>query len=132
MTPGGWILDSALRSLGCQVIPAGTGNTEQQISAITQFRPDGYVGVPDFLKILLEKMDDAGVESSSIRKAFVSGGALFPSLREYYKERGIQVFQGYATADVGMIAYESEALEGMIIDEGCLVEIVRPGTGTPS
>lgn len=131
LTPGGWILDSALRSLGCQVIPAGTGNTEQQISAITQFRPDGYVGVPDFLKILLEKMDDAGVESGSIRKAFVSGGALFPSLREYYKDRGIQVFQGYATADVGMIAYESEALEGMIIDEGCLVEIVRPGTGTP-
>ncbi len=131
LTPGGWILDSALRSLGCQVIPAGTGNTDQQISAISQFRPNGYVGVPDFLKILLEKMDEAGADSSSIRKAFVSGSALFPTLRDYYTERGIQILQGYATADVGMIAYESEALEGMIIDEGCLVEIVRPGTGTP-
>ncbi len=131
LTPGGWILDSAARALGCPVFPAGVGNTEQQVEAIGQFRPAGYTGTPDFLKTLLEKAEELEVDTSSITKALVSGGPLFPSLREEYRHRGVDVLQAYVTADVGNIAYESSAKEGLICDESRLVEIVRPGTNEP-
>jgi phenylacetate-CoA ligase len=131
LTPGGWILDSGARALGCTVIAAGPGNTEQQLEVIRVLKPTAYVGVPDYLKILLDKARDMGKDASSIKKALVGGGALFPSLRAEYKQRGIATFQTYATADLGIIAYESPALEGMILDEGVIVEIVRPGTGDP-
>ncbi len=135
LTPGGWLLDAGARALGCAVIPAGPGNTEQQLEAIAHLKPTVYVGVPDYLKILLDKAGEAGKDASSIKRALVSGGALFPSLRAEYKSRGIDVVQCYATADLGTIAYESPApdgsVEGMIIEEGALIEIVRPGTGDP-
>ncbi|HJU30478.1 MAG TPA: AMP-binding protein [Hyphomicrobiaceae bacterium] len=131
LTPGGWILDAGARALGCAVIAAGPGNTEQQLDIIQYLKPSAYVGVPDYLKILLDRAKEAGKDASCFRKALVGGGALFPSLRAEYKERGIDTYQTYATADVGIIAYESPALEGMIIDEGVIVEIVRPGTGDP-
>jgi phenylacetate-CoA ligase len=131
LTPGGWILDAGARALGCAVIPAGPGNTEQQLDAISMLKPTGYVGVPDYLKILLDKAKEAKRDASSIKKALVSGGALFPTLRGEYKDRGVAVYQAYATAELGIIAYESPALEGLIVEEGCIVEIVRPGTGDP-
>jgi phenylacetate-CoA ligase len=135
LTPGGWILDSGARALGCTVIPAGPGNTEQQIEVMAHLKPNAYVGVPDYLKILLDKARDAGRPVASFKRALVSGGALFPSLRQEYKERGIAVLQAYATADVGIIAYESPApdgsVTGMIAEEAVIVEIVRPGTGDP-
>ena len=131
LTPGGWILDAGARALGCLVIPAGTAGSEQQLAAIGQFRPTAYVGVPDYLKILLDKAHEAGIDGSCIKRASVSGGPLFPSLRDEYAARGIAVLQTYATADLGVIAYESEAQEGMIVDEGVIVEIVKPGTGEP-
>lgn len=135
LTPGGWIIDSGARALGCTVIAAGPGNTEQQLEVIEALRPSCYAGVPDYLKILLDKAREMKRDTSSIKKALVSGGALFPSLRAEYKERGVACFQCYATADVGIVAYESPgpdgAVEGMILDEGVIVEIVRPGTGDP-
>ncbi|MDX2155532.1 MAG: AMP-binding protein [Hyphomicrobiaceae bacterium] len=135
LTPGGWILDAGARALGCTVIAAGPGNTEQQLEAIERLKPTVYVGVPDYLKILMDKARDLGKDLSSIKKAMVGGGALFPSLRKEYADRGVAVFQCYATADVGLIAYESPApngtVEGMVVDEGVVVEIVRPGTGDP-
>ncbi len=131
LTPGGWILDAGARALGCAVIAAGPGNTEQQLEVVQSVRPTVYVGVPDYLKILLDKAQAVGKDASSINKAMVGGGALFPSLRAEYRARGIATYQTYATADVGIIAYESAALEGMIVDEGVIVEIVRPGTGDP-
>ncbi|HZT48566.1 MAG TPA: AMP-binding protein [Hyphomicrobiaceae bacterium] len=131
LTPGGWILDAGARALGCAVIAAGPGNTEQQLDIIQYLKPTAYVGVPDYLKILLDKARDAGKDASCFKKALVGGGALFPSLRAEYRSRGIDTYQTYATADVGIIAYESAALEGMIVDEGVIVEIVRPGTGDP-
>jgi phenylacetate-CoA ligase len=135
LTPGGWIMDSGARAIGCTVIPAGPGNTEQQLDAIEHLRPTAYTGVPDYLKILLDKALAAGRDASSIKRALVSGGALFPSLRAEYAARGITCTQAYATADLGMIAYESPgpdgAIDGMIVDEGLIVEIVRPGTGEP-
>ena len=133
LTPGGWMLDSGLRALGCVVVPAGVGNTEAQVQAIAQFRPAGYTGTPDFLKVLLDAGAEHGIDCSSITKALVSGGALFPSLREEYRDRGVAVLQCYATADLGVIAYESGAYEsgahesaadqGMILDEHLIVEI---------
>jgi phenylacetate-CoA ligase len=131
LTPGGWILDAGARALGCVVVPAGPGNTEQQLEVIAHLKPTAYIGVPDYLKILLDKAEEKGRDASSFKRALVSGGALFPSLRQEYRARGISVFQVYATADVGIIAYESSALEGMIVEEGVIVEIVRPGTGDP-
>lgn len=131
LTPGGWILDSGARALGCAVIAAGPGNTEQQLEVIQALKPTVYVGVPDYLKILLDKAKETGKDASSFKKAVVGGGALFPSLRSEYKQRGVATFQTYATADLGIIAYESQALDGMIVDEGVVVEIVRPGTGDP-
>ena len=135
LTPGGWIVDNGARALGCAVIAAGPGNTEQQLEAIQYLRPTAYAGVPDYLKILLDKAKEGGRDVSSIRRALVSGGALFPSLRAEYQSQGIATFQCYATADVGIIAYESAGpdgqVEGMVVDEGVIVEIVRPGTGDP-
>lgn len=129
LTPGAWIVDAGARALGCTIIPAGPGNTEQQLEAIEHLRPTAYCGVPDYLKILLDKAIETGKDASSIKKAMVSGGPLFPSLRQEYLDRGLQVFQFYGTAEAGSIAYESGALEGMIVDEGIILEIVRPGTG---
>lgn len=131
MTPAGFLFDGAARAVGCAVIPAGIGQTEQQCHMIAHFRPVGYVGTPDFLKIILAKADELGVDASSITKALVGGGALLPPLRKEYADRDIQVLQSYGTADVGNIAYESEAQEGMIVEEEIILEIVRPGTGDP-
>jgi len=131
LTPGGFILDHGARALGCAVVPGGVGNTEQQIEAIAHLKPVAFTGTPDFLKVLQDKAAAAGKDVSSITKALVSGGALFPSLRAEYRERGVNVLQCYATAEAGLIAYESEALEGMIVDEGLILEIVRPGTAEP-
>ena len=130
-TPAGMMFDGAAARIGCPVIPGGTGQTDSQIEAIRRFRPVGYAGTPDFLKIVLDKADETGADVSSIRRAGVGGGALLPPLRKEYDDRGIAVLQSYGTADVGLIAYESEAREGMILDEEIVVEIVRPGTGTP-
>lgn len=131
LTPGGWILDAGARALGCTVVAAGPGNTEQQLEAIQHLKPSAYVGVPDYLKILLDKAKESRKDASSFKKALVGGGALFPSLRAEYQQRGIATYQTYATADLGIIAYESQALDGMIVDEGVILEIVRPGTGDP-
>ncbi len=131
LTPGGFILDSAARALGCVVMPGGIGNTDVQVDAIAAIRPSGYTGTPDYLKVLLDKADELGKDASSIKRALVGGGALFPSLRQDYADRGISCLQCYATADLGLISYESEAMEGMIVDEGVIVEIVTPGTADP-
>ena len=119
------------RALGCAVIPGGVGNTEQQLEAIAHYKPSGYVGTPDFLKILLDTAEKTGKDASSIKRALVSGAALPASLREELGSRGVAVLQCYATAELGVIAYESEAREGMIVNETVIVEIVRPGTGDP-
>jgi phenylacetate-CoA ligase len=131
LTPGGFIMESGARALGCAVIPAGTGNTEQQLEAIAHFKPSGYLGTPDFLKVLLDAAAKAGKDATSLKRGFVSGAALPGSLRQELASRGIEVLQCYATADVGVIAYESDAREGLIVNETLLVEIVRPGTGDP-
>ena len=135
MTPGGFILDSGARAVGARVFPAGVGNTDQQVEAAAYLKPDAYAGTPDFLKILLDRAEEAGKDLSSITRAFVSGGALFPSMRADYLERGVTVMQGYATADLGVIAYESmhegEVLPGMVCSEGMILEIVTPGTDEP-
>ena len=131
LTPAGMMMESAARALGCAVVPGGVGNTELQLDAIAAIRPTGYVGTPSFLKILIEKGAELGKDISSIKKAFVGGEALPPSLRQMFKDKGISCLQSYGTADLGTIAYETPALEGMVIDEGVIVEIARPGTGDP-
>ncbi|MDX1710260.1 MAG: AMP-binding protein [Rhodovibrionaceae bacterium] len=136
LTPGGWMMDSGARAIGIGVIPAGVGNSEQQVQAIQHLKPSGFIGTPDFLKVLLDKAEEIGADCSSIDKALVSGGALFPSLREEYTGRGVRTLQCYATADAGLIAYETADEDGnpnpgMIVDEELIVEIVRPGTGEP-
>jgi phenylacetate-CoA ligase len=130
-TPAGSMLEGGARALGCPVFPAGTGNTEMQARAAAQLRPRCYSGTPDFLKTILEKADELGLDLSSLRLGHVTGGAYLPSLRGWYADRGLTVLQSYGTADLGLIAYESEAREGLILDEGVIVEIVRPGTGDP-
>jgi phenylacetate-CoA ligase len=131
LTPGGFILESGAHALGCAVIPGGVGNTEQQLEAIAHYRPAGYVGTPDFLKILLDTAEKTDKDASSIKRGLVSGAALPASLREELGHRGVAVLQCYATAELGVIAYESEAREGMTVNEPVVVEIVRPGTGDP-
>jgi phenylacetate-CoA ligase len=131
LTPGGFILESGCFALGCAVIPGGTGSSEQQLDAIAHYRPSGYVGTPDFLKILLDTADKTGKDASSIKRALVSGAALPGSLRDELAKRGVAVLQCYATAELGVIAYESSANGGMIVNESVLVEIVRAGTGEP-
>jgi phenylacetate-CoA ligase len=130
-SPAGSMLETGAHALGCTVFPAGTGQTEQQVQAIAELRPDGYVGTPSFLRIIVEKADELGVKLPSLRKALVSGEAFPPNLRDTLAARGIAGYQAYATADLGTIAYETEAREGLVVDEGVLVEIVRPGTGDP-
>ncbi len=130
LTPAGMIFESGAQAVGAAVLPAGTGQTELQVIAARDIGTTTYAGTPDYLKIILEKADEMGV-SLGITKAAVGGGALFPSLRDYYTGRGITCLQSYATADLGNIAYESTAMEGMIVDEGVIVEIVTPGTGDP-
>ncbi|MDM7463781.1 MAG: AMP-binding protein, partial [Tepidimonas taiwanensis] len=130
LTPGAWIMEAGAQAIGCTVFPAGVGNTEQQLAAIADLRPVGYTGTPSFLRILAEKAEAAGTRLP-IRKALVSGEAFPPSLRDWLAERGIAAYQAYATADVGLIAYETSAREGLVVDEGVILEIVRPGTGDP-
>ncbi|SPJ23395.1 phenylacetate--CoA ligase family protein [Palleronia abyssalis] len=130
LTPAGMMFESGARAVGATVLPAGTGQTELQAKAAAQLGITAYAGTPDYLKVILEKADELGL-TLGITKAAVSGGALFPSLREWYRDRGIACRQCYATADLGNIAYESEAMEGLIVDEGVIVEIVTPGTGDP-
>jgi len=130
-TPAGSMLETGAHAVGCTVFPGGTGQTEQQVQAIADLAPAGYVGTPSFLRIILEKADELGVTLPSLVKALVSGEAFPPSLRDALAARGIQGYQVYATADLGNIAYETPAREGLVVDEGVLVEIVRPGTGTP-
>lgn len=130
LTPAGMMFECGARAVGAKVLPAGTGQTELQARAAHDIGVTAYVGTPDYLKIILDKADEMGLELK-ITKAHVGGGALFPSLRQEYADRGIQCLQGYGTADLGNVAYESPAMEGMIVDEGVLVEIVTPGTGDP-
>ncbi len=130
LTPAGMIFESGARAVGAAVLPAGVGQTELQVRAAKDVGCTAYVGTPDYLKVILDRADEMGVHLSFSRAA-VGGGALFPSLRAEYAERGIACLQCYATADLGNIAYESAAMEGMIVDEGVIVEIVRPGTGDP-
>ena len=131
MTPAGLIFENGARAVGATVFPAGVGNTELQAVAAANLGVTAYAGTPDYLKAILESADEAGLDLSRIKKAAVGAGALFPSVRAYYAERGIHCLQCYATADLGNIAYETVADEGLIIDEGVFVEIVTPGTGNP-
>src|ERR1700716_444614 len=131
LTPGGFIFDASARALGCAVIPAGPGNTEAQFELIEAYRPVGYSGTPDFLKILLDAAASAGRDTSSIKRALVSGAAFPKSLQEEIKSRGVDAYQAFGTADLGMIAYETSAHDGMIVNEDLILEFVRPGTGDP-
>ncbi len=131
LTPGGFIFDSAARALGCAVIPAGPGNTEQQFELIEAYRPVAYAGTPDFLKILLDNAEKTGRDVSSIKRALVSAAAFPPSLRAEIKSRGIDAYESFGTADLGMVAFETPAREGMVVNENLILEIVRPGTGDP-
>jgi len=131
LTPGGFIFDSGARALGCAVIPAGPGNLDQQYELIEAYRPVGYSGTPDFLKILLDGGEKAGRDLSSLKRALVGGAAFPKSLQDEMKARGIDAYQSYGTADLGLVAYETPAREGMVINEGIIVEIVQPGTGEP-
>jgi phenylacetate-CoA ligase len=131
LTPGGFIFDQAARALGCAVIPAGPGNTDAQFELIEAYRPIAYSGTPDFLKILLDEGASAGRDLSSLKRALVSGAAFPKSLQDEIKSRGIDAYQAYATADLGFIAYESAARGGLVVNEDIILEIVKPGTGTP-
>ena len=130
LTPAGMIFENGARAVGAAVVPAGVGQTELQVRAAVDIGSNVYTGTPDYLKIILDKADELG-ETLSFNRAAVGGGALFPSLRQEYSDRGIVCRQNYATADLGNVAYESEALDGMIVDEGVVLEIVTPGTGNP-
>ena len=129
--PAGSMMESGAHALGCTVFAGGTGQTEQQVQAMAQLQPAGYIGTPSFLKIIVEKAAEMGVALPSVTKAMFGGEAYPPSLRDWFAERGIAGYQCYATADVGSIAYETTAREGLVLDEGVIVEIVRPGTGDP-
>lgn len=130
-TPAGHMFEAGAEALGCPVFPAGVGNTEHQVRAIADLRPLCYTGTPSFLNIILQKADEMGADVSSLRKGLVTGEALPSALRERLQARGIVLYQCYGTADLGLIAYETEAREGLVVDEGVIVEIVRPGTGDP-
>ena len=130
-TPAGFMFESAAQAIGCCVFPAGTGQTEMQVGAIADLKPVAYVGTPSFLKIILEKADEQKSDVSSLKKALLSGEAFFPAQKALFAARGISCFQAYATADIGLIAYETEAQSGMVLAEDLILEIVRPGTGDP-
>ena len=129
--PAGSMMETGAHALGCTVFPGGTGQTEQQVQAMAELKPAGYIGTPSFLKIMVEKAAEMGVALPTVTKALVSGEAFPPSLRDWFADRGIAGYQCYATADLGLIAYETSAREGLVLDEGVIVEIVRPGTGDP-
>ncbi|RYF23783.1 MAG: phenylacetate--CoA ligase family protein [Comamonadaceae bacterium] len=129
--PAGSMMETGAQALGCTVFAGGTGQTEQQVQAMAELQPAGYIGTPSFLKLILEKAEALGVRLPSVTKALVSGEAFPPSLRDWFAERGVAGYQCYATADLGLIAYETSAREGLVLDEGVIVEIVRPGTGDP-
>ena len=131
LTPAGSMMETGAHALGCTVFAGGVGNTELQLQAMQELRPHGYCGTPSFLRIVFEKAAEAGITLPSLTKALVSGEAFPPSLRDWLAERGVQGYQCYATADVGLIAYETSARQGLVLDEGVLLEIVRPGTGDP-
>ncbi|MBC7994877.1 MAG: AMP-binding protein [Rhizobacter sp.] len=130
-TPAGSMMQTGAQALGCTVFPGGTGQTELQVQAIADLRPAGYMGTPSFLKLIVEKAAEMGKPIPSLRKAAVGAEAFPPSLRDWLAERGITAYQFYGTADLGTIAYETSARQGLVIDEGVIVEIVRPGTGDP-
>ena len=130
-TPAGFMMDLGAQAIGCAVFPAGIGQTELQVAAIADLKPNAYAGTPSFLKIILEKADELNFDASSLKKAMVSGEALLPPVRDWLKARGIEVRQSYGTADLGLVAYETIPTAGLIVDEGVIVEIVRPGTGDP-
>jgi phenylacetate-CoA ligase len=130
-TPAGSMMETGAHALGCTVFAGGIGQTEQQVQAMVELAPSGYVGTPSFLKIILEKAQEMGVTLPSVKKALVTGEAFPPSLRDWFSQRGMAVYQCYATADVGLIAYETSARQGLVLDEGVIVEIVRPGTCDP-
>ena len=132
LTPGGWMLEAGAHALGCAVIPGGVGNTEQQVATIAHLRPSAYVGTPDFLKILLDTAQKSGQDVSCLERGLVSGAALPSSLRDELAGRGLTVMQCYAAAETGVIAYETPAGAGMVVNENLLIEIVRPGTGQPA
>ena len=129
--PAGAMMESGAHALGCTVFPGGTGQTEQQVQAMSELRPAGYIGTPSFLKIIVEKAAEMNIALPTVTRALVSGEAFPPSLRDWLAARGIAGYQCYASADLGLIAYETEAREGLVLDEGVVVEIVRPGTGDP-
>jgi phenylacetate-CoA ligase len=131
LTPGGLMMESGALALGCTVFPGGVGNTELQLQAMAELRPDAYIGTPSFLKILVEKAAETGTDIASLKKALVGGEAFPPSLRDWLAERGIAGYQCYATADLGLVAYETSARKGLVLDEGVIVEIVRPGGSDP-
>ena len=131
LTPAGSMFETGLHHIECAVIPGGVGQTELQANVIADLRPVGYVGTPSFLKILLEKCDELGLDSSSIKRALVSGEAFMPAVREFMKSRAIDCFQAYGTADLGLLAYETAGREGLVASEDLILEIVRPGTGDP-
>lgn len=129
--PAGSMMETGAHAMGCSVFPGGTGQTEQQVQAMRELQPAGYIGTPSFLKIIVEKAEELGLTLPSVKKAMFGGEAYPPSLRDWFAAHGIAGYQCYATADLGLIAYETEAREGLVLDEGVIVEIVRPGTGDP-
>ena len=129
--PAGSMMETGAHAMGCSVFPGGTGQTEQQVQAMRELQPAGYIGTPSFLKIIVEKAEELGLTLPSVKKAMFGGEAYPPSLRDWFTAHGIAGYQCYATADLGLIAYETEAREGLVLDEGVIVEIVRPGTGDP-
>jgi phenylacetate-CoA ligase len=131
LTPAGSMMETGAHAIGCTVFPGGVGNTELQVQAMVELRADAYAGTPSFLRIALEKADELGLALPGLRKASVGGEAFPPALRDALRARGIEAYQSYGTADVGLVAYETEAREGLVLDEGVIVEIVRPGSGEP-
>ncbi len=131
LTPAGSMMETGAHAVGCATFPGGVGNTEMQLQAVAELKPHGYIGTPSFLKIMVEKAQETGADIRSVSKAMVSGEACPPSLRDWFAGQGIAAFQCYATADLGLVAYETSAREGLVLDEGVIVEIVRPGTGDP-
>jgi len=131
LSPAGSMFETGLHHLGCAVIPGGTGQTEMQARVIADLRPAGYVGTPSFLKIILEKCDELGLPATALKRAIVSGEAFMPTVREFMKARGVDCYQAYGTADLGLIAYETPGREGLVASENLILEIVRPGTGDP-
>src|SRR5450755_4652451 len=130
-TPAASMMETGAHAVGCTVFPGGTGQTEQQVQAIADLKPQGYMGTPSFLKLILEKAAELGVELDSLKRASVGGEAFPPTLRDWFLARGIAGYQSYGTADLGLVAYETSAREGLVLDEDVILEIVRPGTGDP-